>query len=298
LKKDLGDKAQMDVLPCQHDPKAVVQIEPTADLLKTLDTKYPKVLISEGIRPQDYHSKKVFRSAVERIRGEFIASYLTARHALVQWVLQGIKDRGAIADFEHTGGTKRYDFEVLFSLEPRTAGALEVKGGEGNSINISERPIWAQEFAVWCHLDGAITNQPSHGAYAIIFNRLTSELVKRKKRVDVLLIRDALCGTALRPCPKHASKTDPTHIAPDIFLFPQRVPTLKDPRPPVHTLETLRLPSMVLEFFGVSSRDYEKHLWEVQVEVFKKSTQRGIRTMRRTTIYHQGSKLGERESYV
>jgi hypothetical protein len=277
---------------------AVVQIEPAADLLKKLDTKYPKVLISEGIHPQDYHSKKVFRSAVETIRGEFIASSLNARHALVQRVLQGIKDRGAIADFAHTGGTKRYDFEVLFTLEPRTAGALEVKGGEGNSVNISERPIWAQEFVVWCHLDGAITNQPSHGAYAIVFNRLTSELVRRKKRVDMLLIRDALCGTPLRPCPKYASRTNPAHIAPDIFLFPQRVPTLKDPRPPVHTLKTLRLPSLILDFFEVSSRNYEKHLWEVQVEVLKKTTQRGIRTMRRTTVYHQGNKLGERESYV
>ena len=116
-------------------------------------------------------------------------------------------------------------------MQPRTAGALEVKGGEGNSVNISERPIWAEEFLVWCHLDGAITNQPSHGAYAIIFNRLVSELVKRHKRVDALIIRDALCGTPLRLCPKYVRRIDPSRIAPDIFLFPQRVPSLDDPIP-------------------------------------------------------------------
>ena len=118
-----------------------MQIGPTTDLLKNLDTKYPQVLISENIAPEDYHGKKVFRSAVETIRGEFIASSVTARHAMVQHVFRGMKDRGDIADFGHTGGTKRYDFEILFSLQPRTAGAVEVKGGEGNSINISERPI-------------------------------------------------------------------------------------------------------------------------------------------------------------
>jgi len=288
----------VDILPCKHDEKAVIQIEPTTNLLKNLDTKYPQVLISEGIVPKDYHGKKVFRSAVETIRGEFIASSVTSRHAMVRWVLERMKDRHDIADFEHTGGTKRYDFEVLFSSRPRTAGALEVKGGEGDSVNISERPIWAEEFLVWCHLDGAITNQPSHGAYAIIFNRITSELVKRNKRVDALIIRDALCGTLLRPCPKYARTIDLDRIAPDIFLFPQRVPNLDDPKPPVHSLDTLRLPRVILDLFGVRPRDYSKHLWEVYVEVFVKTTRRGERTARRTTVYHKGKKLEERESYV
>src|SRR3990172_10402582 len=187
-----------------------------------------------------------------------------SRHAMVHDVLSGLKDGGKIADFEESGGTKRYDFEVLFSHQPRVACALEVKGGEGNSVNISERPIWAVEFLVWCHLDGAITNQPSHGAYSIIFNRLTSELVKRNKHVDALIIRDALCGTPLRPCPKYSPDIDPTHIAPDIFLFPQRVPSLEDPAPPIHSINTLRLPRMILDFFGVHQHEYAKHLWEVQ----------------------------------
>jgi len=288
----------MDILPCQHDSSAVGQIEPTTNLLKNLDTKYPQVLISEGIVPLDYHSKKVFRSAVETIRGEFIASSVTTRHRMVRWVLEGLKERHDITAFEHTGGTKRYDFEVLFSLQPRTVGELEVQGGEGKSINISERPIWAEEFLVWCHLDGAITNQPTHGAYAIIFNRLVSELVKRQKRVDALIIRDALCGTPLRPCPKYRSGIDAARIAPDIFLFPQQIPSLDNPAPPVHSLETLRLPKMILDFFGVHRRDYARHLWEVHVEMFARTTRRGERMMRRTTVSHQGKKMVERESYV
>lgn len=288
----------MNILPCHHDDSAARQIEPTVNLLKNLDTKYPQVLLAENIVPEDYHAKKIFRSAVETIRGQYIASSITARHAMIRWVLEGIKNRGEIADFEHTGGTKRYDFEVLFSLEPRTGGAIEVKGGEGNSVNISDRPIWAEEFLLWCHLDGAITNQPSHGAYSIIFNRLTSELVKRHKLVDALIIRDALCGTTLRPCPKHRKGIKPEQVAPDIFLFPQRVPTPSDPRPPVHSLDTLRLPRMILDFFGVKASDYGRHLWEVHVELFSKMTKQGERASRRTTVYHQGRKLEEREAYV
>jgi len=288
----------MNILPCQHDDSVVIQIAPTVELLKNLDTKYPQVLKAEKIIPADYHGKKVFRSAVETIRGQYIASSITSRHAMVNEVLQGLRDQKKIADFEESGGTKRYDFEVLFSQEPRVASAVEVKGGEGNSVNISDRPIWAVEFLVWCHLDGAITNQPSHGAHSIIFNRLTSELVKRQKRVDALLIRDALCGTPLRPCPKYPPGIDPARIAPDIFLFPQAVPSLENPNPPVHTLNTLRLPKMILDLYGVKPKDYVKHLWEVQVQVFSKTTPRGHRTMRHTTVRHQGETLEEREANV
>ena len=149
-------------------------------------------------------------------------------------------------------------------------------------------------------LDSALVQKALNGEalYAIIFNRITSELVKRNKRVDALIIRDALCGTLLRPCPKYARTIDLDRIAPDIFLFPQRVPNLDDPKPPVHSLDTLRLPRVILDLFGVRPRDYSKHLWEVYVEVFVKTTRRGERTARRTTVYHKGKKLEERESYV
>jgi hypothetical protein len=138
----------MNLLPCQHDENAVIQIAPTVDLLKNLDTKYPHVLEAEKILPADYHGKKVFRSAIETIRGQYIASSITSRHVRVHDILAGLRSKAQIADVEESGGTKRYDFEVLFSREPRVASVLEVKGGEGNSVNISERPIWAVEFLV------------------------------------------------------------------------------------------------------------------------------------------------------
>jgi hypothetical protein len=61
------------------------------------------------------------------------------------------------------------------------AAALDVKGGEGNSITITERPPWAQEFVMWCHLDGSIINQPSQGVHSIIVNRLANDLMRRGK---------------------------------------------------------------------------------------------------------------------
>ena len=274
------------ILPCRHEKRVVDQVQPTIDLLTNLDTLHPDVLLDHEIQPADYKGGLVFRSAIESIRGTFIASSKTGREGLVGDVLENLKQRGGIADYEAAGSRRRHDFTVVLERSPDYFAAVEVKGGEGNSINISERPLWAREFGVWCHLDGAIVNQPAHGAHSIV-NRLTNELVRRKKQVDVVFFKDVLCGTPTRPCPKYSGNGIETGLAtaPDVFLLPQRVPSLGDPEPPVHTLDTLKLPKLILDLFGVATKDYEKHLWEVRVKVVEIEAGRLRREVR---VWHQG----------
>jgi hypothetical protein len=278
------------ILPCSHQQKIVDQVRPAADLLSNLDTWHPEVLLQHEIQPVDYKGSLVFRSAIESIRGSFIASSKVGREHLVARVLESLRQRGGIADYEGSGGSSRYDFTVVLTRAPETFAALEVKGGEGNSINISVRPRWAQEFMVWCHLDGAIVNQPSHGVRAII-NRLTNELVVRGKQVDALLIKDPLCGTPTRPCPKYPGREDSVGLlaAPDIFFFPHRIPTREDPQPPVHTVEDLVLPTAILDLFGVGAADRSKHLWGVYVRLTQLDDGRLQREME---ISHQGQVVG------
>jgi len=268
----------------------VAQIQPTIDLLNRLNDWHPDVLQQHGITPGDYHGKKVFRSAVESIRGTFIASTQTQRHGLVEEVLRRLQAQGRIADYESRAAQRRFDFTVIFSQDPRIAGALEVKGGEGNSIDISERPLWAQEFYLWCHLDGAIRNEPSHAVQSIIATRLAGALVRDpRKVVDAVFVRDALCGTPLRPCPKYPPGVEANSIAPDIFLFPRHAPTEDNPQPAAHTLQSLRLPIMILDAYEVAPADYLRHVWEVCIATEVCQVKRGApRRIRRTTILHQG----------
>jgi hypothetical protein len=207
-------------LPCKHPDQIVSQVKPTIDLLSNLDTWHPDVLLQHSVEPLDYKGGLVFRSAIESIRGSFIASSTPGREGLVKDVLENLRQHNHIADYRQTSGKDRFDFEIAIEQNPGYFAALEVKGGEGNSVNISDRPIWAKEFGVWCHLDGAIVNQPAHGARAII-SRLTNELVRRHKLVDVLFFKDILCGTRARPCPKYLGheETIGFKASPDIFLF-------------------------------------------------------------------------------
>ena len=205
---------------------------------------------------------------------------------MVKDVLENLFQRKLICDYEHSGSRARFDFEIAIRRNPDYFIALEVKGGEGNSINISERPIWAKEFGVWSHLDGAIVNQPSHGVHSII-NRLTNELVRRGKRADMLFIKDILCGTRTKPCPKYPGEEETIgfQAAPDIFLFPQDIPSVDNPKPPVHTLETLELPSLILSLFGIPEDEYKRHVWKVQVELI---TLDDGRFQRYVEVRHQG----------
>lgn len=273
-------------LPCRHEERITRQVQPTINLLTNLDVLHPDVLLQHQIQPADYKSGLVFRSAIESIRGTFIASSTDSREGLVDGVLDSLLQQHRIADYSQSSNAGRYDFTVALERNPDYFAAIEVKGGEGNSINISERPLWAREFGIWCHLDGAVVNQPANSSHAII-NRVTNELVRRQKLVDVVFFKDVLCGTATRPCPKYPGResTIAFETAPDVFLFPQRIPSLDDPEPPTHTLSSLRLPKLILALFGVSENDQISHTWKVHVRLIRLSD---TRLQREVQVLHQG----------
>jgi hypothetical protein len=274
------------VLPCRNEERVVRQVRPTIDLLTDLDVLHPDVLLQHSIEPAGYKGSLVFRSAVESIRGKFIASSTAKRETLVRDVLENLLQRGWIAGYTQSSATGRYDFTIALQRDPDIFAALEVKGGEGNSINISERPYWAREFGVWCHLDGAIVSQPAHGAQSIVA-RLTNEMVRRNKLVDVLFFKDILCGTRARPCPKYFGNEEMMGLrtAPDVFLFPQRIPTLDDREPPLHSLDSLVLPRLILALFDVAAEELPRHIWEVHVAIAEMSNGQVRRVVQ---VHHQG----------
>jgi hypothetical protein len=143
------------------------------------------------------------------------------------------------------------------------------------------------------HLDGAIVNQPYHGAEAIIFNRVAAEMVKRQKHVDAVLFKDASCNTALRPCPKYHGEIPPTElgVAPDVFLLPREVPTEDNPEPPVHDINTTLLPAKILIAHGVSAERFEDHIWSVNIRLIH--DKKG-RTKREVEVFHKGNLLQAR----
>jgi hypothetical protein len=264
--------ANLPILPCRHSAGIVDQVRPARELLEGMDRLHPDVLQGHGINPPDYHGALVFRSAIEQIRGSYIARAMSPRQQHVAGVLGRLRASRRIVEFQYTGGARRCDFAVTVSNEPRWQAAIEVKGGEGNSITISQRPLWADEFLLWCHLDGAIVNQPHEGAGSVIFSRVASELTRRQKRLDAVLFKDALCGTSTRPCPKYEDSVRANEtLAPDVFLLPRRPPNVEDePSPPIHDRQSVRLPYLILEEFGLATPGAQaRHIWEVSIRLLR-----------------------------
>lgn len=104
----------------------------------------------------------------------------------------------------------------------------------------------------------------------------------------MLFFKDLLCGTPARPCPKYPGQeaTIRENSAPDVFLFPQQVPSLDTPEPPVHSLDTLQLPKLILELFGVSPSNYYQHIWNVHVSL---QTLESGKLRREVKVVHQGT---------
>lgn len=282
------------MIPCKHNKDVVKQIEPTINLLSNMDELHPDVLEEHEINPRDYKSNLVFRSAVESIRGTFIASSKAGREGTISRLLSTMKENQEIVEYKVTASEKRHDFEI--KTKDGYFVMLESKGGEGNSINISDRPLSANEFGLWCHLDGAIVNNPSHGVQAII-NRVGNEMVRKEKQVDFIIFKDVLCGTPARPCPKYPGQEQiiGVNTAPDIFLFPRRIPSLDDPNPPLFAIDELEFPLLVLNYYGVT--DYSKHIWEVciSIETYT-NTKKESKTRRITRVYHNKELIGELKS--
>ncbi len=257
------------VLPCVNSPTAVSQIQPTIELITELDLRHPDILTAAGIDPKLYHGGMVLRSAIETIRGQQAARQTAPREAFVSAVLGQMHVAGLLQSFEQTASGVRWDFEVRLDRSPIRDIAIEVKGGEGNSLNISNRPDAASEFVIWCHLDGSLKNSPAKGTRAIL-GRIIADIIKAPKRIDALIIRDALCGSAARPCPKYANNIYPVlGPAPDIFLFPMRVPIFgKDAHPPIHTEASCVFPFRLLHLFGVPPSEYDVHVHYVDIRLF------------------------------
>jgi hypothetical protein len=117
--------------------------------------------------------------------------------------------------------------------------------------------------------------------------------MRRGKVVDAIFFKDQLCGSPLRRCPKYRGQVANNEIAPDIFLMPRERPTPQQPSPGTHSLESLYLPRMVLDTFGVKAYNRPKHIWSVEVHLV--SVTKGDKQvyMRQTRILHRDSVVEE-----
>ncbi len=263
------------ILPCQVDATWKQKIEDYASALEQAAYSIGQ----HGLSEDEFAASGLFESAIERLRGKRAATQ-KAKRELVEQILDHLLKQGAISSWMFEGQDERHDYLVTFA-DSRIA-CIEAKGClDGNNTNIFQRPPNADEFIIWslCQNSGS---DPRHNAWSGIHTRLGPEIIKKRERVDGLIIWDMVCGTQGRPCPKLAANAQLiTHIGdyalppPCIFLFPRTIPDPRNnPAPPAWNLQEVRFLQILAHYFHVRSDECTKVEFHVQMN--------GANTQRKT----------------
>jgi hypothetical protein len=269
-------KEQMCLCPCRNTDVS----EKLAEVKQLIQSPPSDALKHHDLTKEQYDL--LLPSAIASLTGVARASAQRPREDFVKRILEELRSRGELEDVEdmtHVVG-RRFDFRA------RTTGkrvvVIEVKGGEGNSVTLGDRPPGCDEFVVWCHLTGSLQKQPAEQTRAII-GRLVKVMVnesEQSKRYDVLVIWDTICGTGTRNCPGADKR-----VVPCFFLFPEMQPTMTQQHPAVHTLQTTDFPKMILQHLGIAREKWLLHTWQVEVELLRPEAS----WKRRLTYHHLGS---------
>ena len=91
-----------------------------------------------GLTPEEFWASGLFRSAVERIRGQQAAS-MQEKRGFIAAILDHLLGRDLIQSWNSSGSGDRHDYEL--KLKDGRIAVIEAKGClDGNNTNIFERP--------------------------------------------------------------------------------------------------------------------------------------------------------------
>ena len=276
----------MSIIPCEENANLRKLIEKYAERLKT----QAHLIGDHGLSEEEFYRSGLFRGAIERVRGQFAAE-MREKREFVQHVLDYMKGRGYILNWESVGDANRHDYKV--HLRSGRTAFIELKGClDGNNTNIFTRPPEAQEFVIWSVCTNPAAD-PRHNAWSGIHTRLSAEIIFQKISVDGVIIWDMFCGTFARPCPKvgegvqRKTKVGQFFLPPPcIYVFPATVPDPENnPNPSAQRLEDVHLLKAFHDCFH--GRDEEVNYVTFWVR-FK-----GERMERKTCVVRNGEKQRE-----
>jgi hypothetical protein len=231
------------------------QREQTIDHIKTLiadlGERHPEVFDEEPISAGDY--QRELKDAIFSLGGTFRQSHGAANEDIVRQVfLEPARERGYLT-YTDQRGTERIDFKGRLERTDEVF-AMDVKGGEGQSIGHLLVPGNTDVLALWSERNARNTKAPASRLNEVI-NRAVRWGFNQRTDMGIMVIRDEPAG----------ARTDDGEVIPDVVLFPERFPTPENPEPPLRDPDEFHFLDIFFEtLIGESDLDSEpvrKHLW-------------------------------------
>lgn len=239
-------------------------IEKRNRVLKLINnlTNYEIEEISD-ISTDEYNLIKL--AVINSIKGKIIASEAKSRQKFVEDVFLDKAKKYQFLDYEDISGREKCDFQGTF--KDGIKFGLEVKGGEGNSLTILNRPSDCDIFIVWSHLD-VMSNTPYENMRSVL-GRIVKQMInrdERKQHVNFLVFYDKWYLTGLK-----TFKIG--HVLPDVFVFPESIPTLENLKPEILDFnDNIFIKSFYSIFdnnYDLNSSEVLSHIWKVSISILQ-----------------------------
>jgi len=226
-------------------------LQEVKELIETLGHEHPEIFEKMSINPGDY--QRELRDAIFSLGGTFRQSHGTDNEGIVQnTFLQPAQDAGHLT-FTDQRGSERIDFKGRLK-DTGEVFAMDVKGGEGQSIGHLLVPTNTDQLMLWSERNARNTKSPASRLNEVI-NRAVRWGLNQDEDPRYMIIRDPPAG----------ARTNDGYVIPDVVVFPNQYPSPNNPSPAMPEIEDLRFAEILYDVTikngDLNSPQCRKHIW-------------------------------------
>lgn len=226
-------------------------LEEVKELIKSLGNEHPEVFEDREITPGDY--QRELKDAVFSLGGTFRQSHGADNEDIVRNVfLEPAAEQGYLT-FTDQRGSERIDFKGRLT-DTGEVFAMDVKGGEGQSIGHLLVPTNTDSLLLWSERNARNTKSPSARLNEVI-NRAVRWGLNQDEDPRYMIIRDPPAG----------ARTENGRVIPDVVVFPTEYPSPGNPDPAMPGLDDLHFAEVLFDVTtdigDLEDEQCLKHIW-------------------------------------
>lgn len=219
--------------------------------LLELDERHPEIFEDESFTVADY--RREMKPALFSLGGELRQQHGASNEDTVQNVFLAPAQEAGHLTYQDQRGGERIDFKGRLTQTNETF-ALDVKGGEGQSIGHLLVPPNTDTLVLWSERNARNTKSPDSRLNEVI-NRAVRWGFNQDENVAAMVNRDEPAG----------ARTEDGAVIPDTVVFPEYFPTPDEPEPPMQNLDKLHFAEVLYDTVigedDLYSDHVQKHLW-------------------------------------
>jgi hypothetical protein len=225
-------------------------------LIQSLGKRHPEIFEDYEIDAGDY--QRELKDAIFSLGGTFRQSHGADNEDIVRDTFLNPAEEAGYLSFTDQRGSERIDFKGEIT-DTGQVFAMDVKGGEGQSIGHLLVPADTDNLMLWSERNARNTKSPASRLNEVI-NRAVRWGLNQSEDPQFMIVRDPPAG----------ARTEDGRVIPDIVVFPTEYPSPGNPSPEIPSLDDLNFINILLKITAgledASSEAGKKHIWWHEME--------------------------------